>query len=279
MRLAELAETDMSARELLGSVGTIFTMFGADTQDSGNLSFGVDTSAGKYFVKTSDPTASAYLEHPARVELLRNAVRISTSCAHPTLPRLVNVIESPDGPMLVYEWVEGGLLRDAQNLARFRALPESEIVSVLTQIYDLHRVLIDSGWIATDFYDGSLIYDFEARALHVIDLDSYHQGVFRNQMGRMFGSQRFMAPEEFELGRQINELTTVFTMGRTAFVFLSDGSLDVAAFRGSTEIYNVLVQATRPSPEDRFRSYEAFWNAWTQASGGTPECLTRDGLS
>ena len=267
MLFFELAETALSPRKCLRSFGTVFTTFGADTQDSGNLSFGVNTAAGKFFVKTSDPTASAYLEHSARVELLRNAVRISTSCTHPTLPRLLNVVESPDGPMLVYEWVDGGLLRESENLNRFRALPESEILSALTRIYDLHRVLVRAGWIANDFYDGSLIYDFEERALHVIDLDSYHQGAFRNQMGRMFGSQRFMAPEEFELGRQIDEVTTVFTMGRTASVLLGDGSLELAAFRGSTAMYNVVHKACRPNPMERFQSYEAFWEAWTKARG------------
>lgn len=35
-------------------------------------------------------------------------------------------------------------------------------------------------------------------------------------------SLRFMAPEEFERGALIDERTTVFTMGRTAFVCLGD---------------------------------------------------------
>jgi hypothetical protein len=33
-------------------------------------------------------------------------------------------------------------------------------------------------------------------------------------MGRLFGSTRFMAPEEFELGVMIDQSTTVFTLGR-----------------------------------------------------------------
>ncbi len=33
-------------------------------------------------------------------------------------------------------------------------------------------------------------------------------------MGRMFGSTRFMASEEFELGALIDEQTNVFVMGR-----------------------------------------------------------------
>jgi serine/threonine-protein kinase len=75
--------------------------------------------------------------------------------------------------------------------------------------------------------------------VHIVDLDMYHQGPFTNEMGRMFGSKRFMAPEELELGAQIDERTTLFTMGRTAAVFLSDNSLEREPFRGSDALYEV----------------------------------------
>jgi len=63
------------------------------------------------------------------------------------------------------------------------------------------------GWIPVDFYDGCLICDFDRQALHVTD--HYYSGPFTNEMGRMFGSGRFTAPEEYELGAQIDERTTV----------------------------------------------------------------------
>ena len=65
-------------------------------------------------------------------------------------------------------------------------------------IFELHYELAQTGWIAGDFYDGCLIYDFARQDIHVIDLDGYREGPFINEMGRMFGSSRFMAPEEFE---------------------------------------------------------------------------------
>ena len=67
---------------------------------------------------------------------------------------------------------------------------------------------------AVDFYDGAMIYDFTTKALRLIDLDNYRDQSFTNKMGRMFGLTRFMAPEEFELGAIIDEVTNVFTMGR-----------------------------------------------------------------
>lgn len=53
----------------------------------------------------------------------------------------------------------------------------------------------------------------------MIDLDTYSRGPVVNTMGRMFGSTRFMAPEEFARGAVIDQRTTVFTLGRLAWHF------------------------------------------------------------
>lgn len=68
--------------------------------------------------------------------------------------------------------------------------------------------------------------------MRVIDLDSYSKGPFRNQMGRMFGSERFMAPEEHRLGAWIDERTTVFTLGRTVHHLVPDGGEEMAGLVG-----------------------------------------------
>lgn len=202
------------------AAGEVFAVFGEQTQDSGNISYGVRVGDGRFFVKTAgrpdDPRP--YSPHPTRVALLWNAARLSRVSNHPALPRLYNTIESPDGPLLVYEWVDGDLLRSV--LQRFRGLPSDEILQALDVIFEVHRQLAQSGWIAVDFYDGSLIYDFERQDLHLVDLDNYQEGPFTNGMGRMFGSTRFMAPEEFQLGAPIDERTNAFTMGRTISVLL-----------------------------------------------------------
>jgi serine/threonine-protein kinase len=213
------------------------------------------------------------LKHPDRVSLLRNAVRVQRSTDHPALPRLRRVIESPDGPLLVYDWVEGELLgvkralRDdpRSSFQRFRSLPAAEIIRALDVVYELHDQLARSGWIAVDFYDGCLIYDFERRELRLVDLDNYRDGPSTNDMGRMFGSTRFMAPEEFERGAPIDQRTTVFTMGRTAAVFLSDGTLERPPFRGSDALYEVVCHACRSQRIERFDSVAAFYAAWGEA--------------
>jgi len=145
---------------------------------------------------------------------------------------------------------------------RFRALPPSEILAALNDLYDLHAHLDAAGWVEGDFYDGALLYDFSCRRLTVMDLDTYRRGPYRNTMGRMFGSTRFMAPEQHSLGAPIDTRTTAYVLARTALVLLSDGTLDRPAFRGSDAQYAVLQEATTT----RFPTYPSFHKAWLTAS-------------
>lgn len=276
--LLDITSITQTPESYLNTIGTIFTIFGEHSQDSGNISYGVSLGSEKYFIKTAgypdDP--KPYLSHPQRVALLHNAVRLRRSCAHALLPQLHQVIESPHGPLLIYDWVAGELIgadritcKDPESaFQRFRRLPVAEILRVLDLIFDLHHALARSGWIAVDFYDGCMIYDFERQILHLVDLDMYRPAPFTNHMGRMFGSSRFMAPEEFELHAPIDQRTNVFTMGRTAAIFLSessDGTLEQSAFRGSNALYDVIRRACHADRHKRFESLATFYAAWKQA--------------
>jgi serine/threonine-protein kinase len=257
----------------------MFAEFGHPTQDSGNVSYGVEVEGKRYFVKTAGrpDDARGILAHPVRVQLLRNAVRLRAMCDHHTLPRLFRVIESPTGPLLVYEWLTGELLGatrerredPASTFQRFRALPVVMILRCLDQIFDLHEQIARAGWVAVDFYDGCLIYDFASERLGIVDLDMYSQGPLLNALGRMFGSTRFMSPEEFEIGALIDQRSNVFAMGRTALVFLSDGTLKEEAFRGPRKLFDVVAQACEPERRRRFDSMAEFCGAWRTARMGS----------
>ncbi len=243
------------------------------------MSYGVAHQGKRYFVKTAgEPDDSRpLLSHAARVTLLRNAARLSTVSRHPILARLYQVIESEWGPLLVYEWRDGELLYvrryqrndPASAFQRFRQLSPVTICDCLDAIFDLHAELAHAGWIAADFYDGCLIYDFVAERMAVVDLDAYKDAPFVNTMGRMFGSTRFMAPEEFALGATIDERTNVFVMGRTALVFLSDGTHDPDAFVGPPSLFEVAARACEQDRSRRFDSMATFWRAWRTARGSS----------
>ena len=244
---------DVSPATYLDQLGTIFTRF--STHDSGNVSYGVQTATPRYFVKTAGDPADTrpYLDFAGRVALLRTASELARSATHHTLPALHAVIESAAGPLLVYEWRDGELLHDPGVRERFRALPTKEIVAALGVLYELHAALDAAGWVEGDFYDGSLMYDFRAGQLTVMDLDLYHRGPVRNTMGQMFGSERFKAPEELTLGAPVDSRTTAYVMARTALVLLPDPPPALA---------DVLIEATTA----RFPSYRAFYDAWRAAS-------------
>lgn len=266
--------------------GRIEAEFSHLTQDSGNVSWIVDTDDGRLFVKTAGTqapppgAATPYSDLAGRIASLRNAIELARSCHHPALPRLLNVIETPIGPMAVYTAASGeligitnrpGVSRDelradpASAYQRFAHLPAADQLAVFDVLIDLHRHLADRGWVAGDLYDGCMIVDFDTLELHVVDLDEYRRGPARNEMGRMFGSSRFMAPEEFELGAPLDERTTVFTLGRLVKHFGTRLTEDPARFCGPAALAGVVERATRVDRNDRYRSVGDFADAWQSA--------------
>lgn len=107
--LLDVERVEQAPDTCLNAMGSVFAVFGGGTQDSGNVSYGVQIGRERYFVKTAgladDP--KPLLSHSERVSQLRNAARLRRSCSHRALPRLHRVIESASGPMLVYQWVDG----------------------------------------------------------------------------------------------------------------------------------------------------------------------------
>ena len=280
--LLSVSAIDEHPLDHLRRQGAVLSEFGHLTQDSGNVSWLVDTGDRRLFVKTAGTDAPPvpgaaipYLDHAGRVELLRNAVLVARSCDHPALPRLLNVIESPAGPALVYEAAPGELVnvprdqRDdpASAYQRFAHLPADRLLGIFDVLVDLHAALADAGWVAVDLYDGCLIVDFATAGLKVVDLDSYRRGPSVNDMGRMFGATRFMAPEEFELGAVLDERTTVFTLGRLVWHFGTRLTERAEDFCGPAALAAVVQRASVSTPDERYAGVAAFAEAWASARG------------
>ena len=264
-------ETKLDPEAFIRSRAEIFAVFDGRTQDSGNVSYGVSQGTERFFVKTAGKPENprAHLARPERVALLRNAICLSRTFSHPALVPLRGVVESSAGPLLVYDWFEGELLRRTRDdravssaVRRFRELSLQQRLAALDLVFDLHREIASKGWVAVDFYDGALLYDFALHSLRVIDLDNYRDASFENEMGRMFGSSRFMSPEEFELGARIDQRSNVFTLGRAGLWCLSEDPDALESFRGPSELLEVFQRACQPRPADRFSSVAEFYQAW-----------------
>ena len=249
--------------DALGPTDAVHAVF--EQQDSGCVSFGVTQAGTRFFVKTATTAkARAGLD---RASALHGAVR------HPTIVRPVSKFCSQHGMALVYPWVEGQLLYAPQDdrcsrdsaPRRFRELPVSQVCEALDDLFDAHRALAARGFVSSDFYDGSMMYDFDRRKLWLIDLDEYRDRPFTLLDGRAPGSTRFMAPEEYTSGATIDERTTVHHLARAASVLLDEGD-DTGIFRGSREQEHVALEGQASDPTARYQSVSAFTRAWRDAS-------------
>ena len=267
--LTDVSLIEVSVERYLRDSGEVFQVF--RHQGSGTVSYGVLVDGERWFVKPSDD--------PSIVESLRRAVHLHTTVQHPALPRFRNSFATPGGLALVYDWVPGEVLNDPRYTpdqrrhdpvhphVRFRSLPVRTILDVLNDIYGVHLRLAEHGFVASDFYDGCIIYDFEGSTTFLCDLDEYQRGPFVLEMDRNYGSTRFMAPEEFQRGSTLDQVTNVFTLGRAATVLLGDGTTSLDAWRGTDSMREVVVRATEPERAQRHRSVGEFAEDWRAAGG------------
>jgi serine/threonine-protein kinase len=272
--LLHVDHIDIPVEDYLAEIGEVFATIRG--HDSGNTSYGVAVGEQRWFVKHAD--------QPEAVSILESAVRFHSAVQHSAIIPLTGFFRTPTGLAVVHPWQDGEVLNDPRapgavpredggsTYARFRALPLDQLLAALGAIFDAHLEVARRGFVPVDFYDGSVIYDFDRRAIHLCDLDLYCPGPYRLDRDRQYGSTRFMAPEEFERGALIDERTTVFTLGRTAFVFLSrgeQGETDFERWRGERAQYEVALHAVAPSREDRYPAVAAFVHAWRKAIGVT----------
>jgi len=241
-------------------------------QDSGCVSYVVTQRSRRLFVKSARTDAGQ--DSLRRAEALHRAIR------HPVLPRLLHTFRAADAPVHVYEGVPGEILYDYVSMdgergrsdpssphRRFRNLPVGRILEALDAVFNLHVAIAAAGFVAVDFYDGCILHDFDGHRTWVCDLDEYRPGPFNLDAERLPGSRRFMAPEELVRDSTIDQRTNVFTLGRTAAVFLGGGNLNSPDWRGGEALREVARRATSPERVRRYETVAGFVKAWGRAAG------------
>jgi serine/threonine-protein kinase len=265
--LLDVDRIDGPLEEFLHAQGEVFVSIRG--HDSGNTSYGVTVGAQRWFVKHAEDVES--------IRRLESAIRFHGAVRQAAIIPLRGWLRTPAGLAIVHEWRDGevlndplapgGLPRDSHGSAhaRFRALPVPEIVAAVDVIIEAHAEVARHGFVAVDFYDGSIIYDFPRRRVHLCDLDSYRPGPYILDRDRQYGSTRFMAPEEWRRDAVIDERTTVFTLGRTAFVLLSRGARgeeEYGRWRAGPRLHAVARRATATAPGDRIATVAELLAAW-----------------
>ncbi|MEZ3425907.1 MAG: hypothetical protein K1W13_00675 [Lachnospiraceae bacterium] len=133
---------------------------------------------------------------------------------------------------------------------------------VFRDILDFLCYVVRNGYVAIDFYDGSILYDFENHRTTICDIDFFRKQPCRNDMGRMWGSALFQSPEEYRLHADIDEITNVYTAGAMAFALFGNYNRTRETWQLSDAAFCVAKKAVSEAREARYQSLQALREAW-----------------
>lgn len=247
--------------------GEVFKIY--DDQDSGNICFGVKNGDKMYFIKFAGAPTERYSGKPEdAIARLKSTVPIYEDLAHSALIKFIRAEEVGNGFAAIFEWTDGECMGKMYTMSRekFMQMSDSTRLEVFNDILAFHIYVIKQGYVAIDFYDGSIMYDFGRKKTLICDIDLYSKMPYINEMGRMWGSSRFMSPEEFTLGAAIDELTNVYLMGATAFaLFGGEKDRSIEKWRLGDELYKVALKAVNDNRDKRQQSLSDFECEWNRA--------------
>jgi serine/threonine-protein kinase len=250
----------------LKKYGKVFKVF--DGQDSGNICFGVQDGERRLFVKFAGAQTAEYNgSSEDAVERLRSVVPLYRDVQSDKLIKFIAAEEIGGGFALVFGWTEGRCMaRMYPEDHRFiMALPTDKKLRIFSDVISFMKDIHRQGYQAIDFYDGSIMFDEKTDTTTVCDIDFFRQKPCVNDMGRMWGSSRFLSPEEYVLGETLDEITNVFTMGKMGFSLFTDSEEDPSVFPLSQAEYDVLRKAASDRRGDRYTSISEFETAWNDA--------------
>lgn len=267
----------------LNNYGTVFSVI--DETGSGCISFVIKKNDKKYFFKIAGAkTVNAEISEEESIKLLKEAVIKYKDIKNDNLIKLIDAFEYKDFYVVIYEYAEGECLFDHWNfdryektkeitpLMKFKSLPVEKRLNVVDKLFSFFESFIDAGYVAVDFYDSSIIYDFDNDEVTFCDIDLFRKMPTVNDLGTgYFGTKRLKAPEENELGASIDEQTSLFTLGAIIFDMFSNASNikeryakgcfipnKIDEFELNNSVYNVLLKATAYNRNDRYKTIKEF---------------------
>ncbi|MCX4365380.1 MAG: hypothetical protein OSJ70_06385 [Bacilli bacterium] len=274
----------------LNNYGKVFSVI--DETGSGCISFGVEKGNKKYFFKIAGAkTVEAEISENESIILLKEAVKKYEDIKHPNLINLIDSFEVNEFFVAVFEWAKGECLFDHWNFNKYKEYSNLETpaeklkrlaidkrVNVVLKLFSFFETFIESGYVAVDFYDSSIMYDFENDFVTFCDIDLFRKTPTINDIGEdYFGTKRLKAPEENKLGATIDELTSEFTLGAIIFdMFSNVKNTDeryekgifipnsIEDFELEQNVYDVLRKATSYDRNNRYKSIKEFHNAFVK---------------
>ncbi len=257
--------------DFLHEYGTVFKVF--DDQDSGNICFGIRGKsqgcgeAPRYFVKYAGAPTEAYKGTPQdAVQRLKATPPLYRTLAHPRLIELLETREMGGGYAMIFKWAQGismGRMYPEEH-RRFMNLPTETRMRIFRDLLDFLEHVHRKGYVAVDFYDGSVMYTEEGNTLFC-DIDLFCKKPYRNPVGRMWGSSRFMSPEEFIRGAEIDEISNVYMAGAFAFALFGGYERRLDSWTLSRKLYRVVRKSVCKKRDSRQQSIRQLIEEWEDA--------------
>lgn len=252
--------------DFLKKYGKVFQVY--DDQDSGNICFGIENKGRKIFVKFAGAQTAAYSGDVfGAIQRLKATVPIYQTIKQKSLIKYITSEEIGEGFAMIFEWADGECMGRMYEKSHeiIMKLPLDEKLPIYESAIDFLIDIVTMGYVAIDFYDGSIMYDLSRKEVTICDIDFFRKSPTVNDMGRMWGSSRFMSPEEYKYGEKIDEISNVFTIGKMGFSILTDSDLSFENFPLSQESFQVLEKATHPDRCERYASIAEFKKHWLKA--------------
>lgn len=277
----------------LKKYGTAFWV--VDETGSGCICIGMEKDGKKYFCKIAGVgTVEAEVTPEESVRILKHAVPMYRDLAHPNLVKLVEDYEYDKFYTAVFEWADGECLFDHWNFEKyekdtslkspkekFRELPVSKKWNAVEVLFSFLQNVIEKGYVAVDFYDGSIMYDFSTDRVTICDIDLFKKAPVMNDLGEdWFGTKRLKAPEEYQRGSVIDEQTNLFTLGALIFDFFGTFSAEeiqrryrnnefvpcsLSGWQLDEKSYQAAAKAVSADRTERYRTFAEFLEEWNSS--------------
>lgn len=217
--------------------GIVFQVI--DETASGCICFGLINEDKKYFLKIAGAnTIEAEVTPKESIATLKEAVKLYKILQHPNLIKLVDHYPYKQYYVAVFEWADGECLFDHWNFEnysknpqlvrpyeRFKKLSIKKKLDSIEVIFSFLESVANKNYVAVDFYDGSIMYDFKNDKTTICDIDFFRKKPTINNVGENFwGTKRLKSPEEYIYGACIDECTNVFNLGAMIFNFFGEFS-------------------------------------------------------
>lgn len=266
-----------------------------DATGSGCIGIGMEDGERKYFCKIAGVNSvEAEVEPEEAVVYLKKAVPLYRELSHPSLVRVVEAYPYGEFYVVVFQWIEGECLFDHWNFDRykrdkslkspkekFRELAIHKRMRVVEELFSFLEHVNSKGYVAVDFYDGSIMYDFVTDKVTFCDIDLFRKAPVVNDMGAdWYGTKRLKAPEEYVKGSAIDEQTNIFTLGALIFEFFGNFSDEevrrryllnrfepcpLSQWQLSEDSYEAARRAVCGDRSERYGTIREFWDGWRRA--------------